>query len=351
MRGALVALSVLLGGGVVVGQPPLPPAARPHDMGTVQDIEPGQHIVLSTGLVATLDGDTQTIPPQGDAEWEVVPGDLVELAYNERGNVGRIIVLPQCSKRLPLVNLPVQAGSVSRTFWQAPDGTDHPDSLRTSEATFDTRDTARQLTGTAAYDAPTEDAPRAVFEIVAGEPLAGAVLWRKELAPGDVVPFRCYLRRMPLLFLTCAASEGEELPEAACVWASPTLVLRELEAVPLRPAVAEQVADALLAGLGGLDPGALVIGVPEVIGLSADVGRDLQDDLFVALARRQPVVGRLPNTTAWSPSADEQAATAAMGGNSIVVAKIRYGPRESTVAGRIVTVPDGEQLATAEATF
>lgn len=338
---AAASLAVLLPG--AFAQPPLPPAARPSELGIVRDVEPAESIRLETGVLAPISEATMVTGPHDSP----LPGDLVELRYGPQGIVSHITILPRRPQLYPLSHLRADQGAVYHAYWQH-EGKDYPDSLRTAGLRLRVAGGALQLQGQAAYEAqePADQPPS--FAILDQD---GNALWQQQIMPGQVVPFRCSLRGVSYLQLKCAQADGEPVSDWACLWLSPMLVLRQMEYVALRPALSEQLAEQLAAGLGGLDPGAVAIGVPEVIGLADGMARDLRDDLFVAAGARFRLAGALPRTTAWTPTESDRTAAEALGATTLLVSQIRYRGPETQIRARLLTVADNEQLATAEVRF
>jgi len=338
---AIASLALVMPG--AWGQPPLPPAARPHDLGLVADIKPAESILLETGASALMSEATKVSGPYNRA----LAGDLVELAYGPEGTVSEITILPRRTQLRPLADLRAEKGAAYRAYWQH-EGQVYPDSLRTADVRLNASGIALQVVGQAAYDEAEATQPPAAFGLYDQD---GKVLWQQQLAPGQMAAFRCPVRGASYLQLKCLGANGEALSDWACVWVSPMLVLRQMEYVALRPQVSVQLAQALAQRLGKVDPGAVAIGMPQVIGLSDEMARDLRDDLFVAMGGRCKVVGALPRTTAWPPSQEDQTAAKALGANAILVSQLRYVGPQTQVHARLLTVADNEELASAEVTF
>jgi hypothetical protein len=325
------------------GQPPLPPAARPHDVGVVLDVKPGESIRLETGARALISEDTRVIGPHE----QVVPGDLVELAYGPEGIVSQIAILPCRAELQPLSELLVDDGVAYDTYWEQEEEA-YPNSLRTAGARFRLSTPALQLVGHATYDGAEAGQVPAIFRILDE---SGNALWEQQLAPGQVAAFRCSMRQASRLQLKCAVPDKRAVSHRACVWLSPMLMLRQMEYVPLRPELSGQLVRKLAERLGQFEPGTVAIGMPQVIGLAAEVGRDLRDDLFVAAPATFKVVGALPTATAWPPNEKDREAAKAMGATSILASRVHCQGAETRILARMLTVAHNEELAAVELTF
>ena len=322
-------------------QPPLPPTARPRDIGLVLQLKPGESIRLYSGVRALLSDGVKVSGPFES----VVEGDLVELAYESDGVVSEITHLPRRPQLQPLTELRVEDGAAYQTYWRRGEAA-YPNSLRSADVQFRLSGIALQLAGEAVYE-PSDPAARpAIFRILDHR---DTVLWEQQLAPGEAAAFRCSMRSVSRLRLRCAGPDGESVNPRACVWLSPALVLRQMEYVPIRPELSARLVQALVNELADLKPGTVCIGMPEVIGVADDMARDLRDDLFVAAAGRLAVVGALRKTTSWPPTDKDRAAAEAMGATSILVSRIRYGATGTQVRAALLTTAYSEALASAEA--
>jgi hypothetical protein len=323
------------------GQPPLPPSARARDVGVVLDVKPGESIRLETGVRAVIGQDAKV----SGADGRVLQGDLIELAYGADGAISEIEVLPRREQQQPLTELRLEQGAVRQAFWQY-EGEVYPNSLRTAGARFRLSTTAAQLVGHAAYDVADPAQPPATFRVL---DQSSNMLWEGQVGPGQVTALRCGIRRASRLQLKCVGPNDEPLSDQTCLWLSPRLVLRQMEYVALRPELSTRLIRELRERLGQFDAGTVAVGMPQVIGLAAETGRDLRDDLLVSAAAAFPVVGALPSTTGWLPSDKDRAAAEALGATSILATRVQWEGAKTRIRARLLTVAHNEELTAAEA--
>lgn len=328
--------------GAAPAQPPLPPEDQPAILGSVVRLSRTDGLVLDNGLSAPL---AEGVRLQGAEQLEAVePGALVEVRQDADGLVYTIAVLPRIIQRVPLVEGASAHASMSR-FWWTYGGQDYPDSIYAAEAEIPLGVAAVALEGAVAYiPTPGEDA--AEFAVL---DQTGAVLWSHRVSAGQVQSLRCGLSGASIT-LRCRRADGGVPDHTQCVWASPTLILRELGFLRLRPSVAEDLVSRLDAQLVGVDAGTVGLAQPRVIGASPQTARDLRDDLLVALGRKHPVGAVLSSEAGPVLTEAQKQAAQAAGVTSVALSEVRYSPQGSTARLSLVHVASGELLAASEVT-
>jgi hypothetical protein len=336
MKPALALL--LLASGIARAQPPLPPAERPKAFGQVYTITGVETLVLTTGTSLSL---APTLKVTGAASlMDVLPGDLVELIRDENGLVTDLTVLPRLVRRKPLVEVVAGNPPVCR-FWWVHDGRDYPDSLYTAQASLPLQERAGALEATAACVAPAGADPVTFAVLGDKEP----PFWEKQLRPGETAAVKCRLGPAPVIQLRCRRADGTPPEPRSCVWGSPAVVLQEPGLIALKPAATDELARALADSLKNVAPGAIAISQPTVLGLSQDLARDLQDDLFAALGRCLKVAGCLRIPSGLALTDQVRAAAKALGASSVLTSEVQYQPGAPQVRLVLFDLAGNEPLA------
>jgi hypothetical protein len=324
-------------------QPPLPPEERPHVIGTVVRVSQADGLALDTGLSAPL-SDGLRITGAGSLQ-EIAPGDLVEVVQDANGLVTALRLMPRLAQRVPLIEAVSPRTPLSR-FWWTHDGQDFPDSLYAADAAIALQAPAVMLEGTVAY-VPEGTADAAEFAVLDN---AGAVLWSRRLSAGETAPLKCPLQGAAIT-LRCRRPDGSTPDHTHCIWGSPTVLLKELGLIALPPKASDDLAARLDASLKGVDPGAIGVAQPRVIGLSPQLARDLQQDLLVSLGSRHAVTGFMPWEAGPQLTDGQKQAAQTAQAASVAVSELRYSPEGSVAKVSLVHVASGETLASAETTI
>jgi len=329
---------LLLASGVGRAQPPLPPAERPKLTGQLYSIAGAETITLTTGASLSL---APTLKVAGAASLgDVLPGDLVELIRDENGFVTDLTVLPRLVRRKPLVEVVAGNPPVCR-FWWVHDGRDYPDSLYTAQASLPLQEHAGLLEATVACVAPAGADPITFAVLGDQEP----PLWDKQLRPGDTAAVKCRLGPAPVIQLRCRRADGTPPDPRSCVWGSPTVVLLGPGLITLKPAATDELARALAGSLRNVAAGAIAIAQPTVLGLSQDLARDLQDDLFTALGHRFEVAGCLRLSPGLALTDQVRAAAKSLGASSVLTGEVQYQPDAPQVRLVLFDLAGNEPLA------
>jgi hypothetical protein len=312
------ALWLLLMPAVARSQPPLPPTERPRTIGPVLGVTGAESITLQDRPAAPLAPGLKLHGATSLAE--VMTGDLVELTQDENGLVSEIAVLPRLAQRRPLTTVIPGAVRVARLWWRRGDR-DYPDSLYAAEASLPLQVRSAVLEATAAYR-PASGEP-AVFSVLGDR---DTVLWQRQLRPGETAAFRCSLGRTSTLVLRCRRPDGTRPEHESCLWGNPTVTLLDSGTAPLKPPATDALAAQLAGALKNVQPGSILIAQPRVIGLGQEMARDLQEDLYVAVARRLKVVGLARLEVGPELSDPARAAAKALGATAILASEFRYHP-------------------------
>lgn len=334
----LAAVLLLLVPGVGRSQPPLPPTAQPKKLGTVAAVAGTETIALTNGVSAPL---AQPLKLSGVGTLaELMAGDVVELRQDANGVVTEITVLPRLVQRKSLLEVLAGNPPVVR-FWWTHQGRDFPDSLTTAGAALPLRERCVAFEATAAHVAPAS-APPVTFAVIGD---GGAPLWQQALRPGETAAVKCALGQAPKVELRCRRADGTPPGPSTCIWGSPTVVLQEPGMVAWGPEVGENLAARLSEALKSVAPGKIAVARPTIIGLSPDMARDLQEDLFTALGHRFKVAGMLALDARPELSEAVRAAAKAVGATSVLTSELRYAPDGARVELSLVDVQANESLA------
>ncbi len=329
---------LLLVPGVGRSQPPLPPTEQPKKLGTVAAVAGAETIALTSGVSAPL---AQPLKLSGVGNLaELLAGDVVELRQDANGVVTEITVLPRLVQRKSLLEVVTGNPPVVR-FWWIHEGRDFPDSLYTAGAALPLRERCVAFEATAAHVAPAS-APPVTFAVIGD---GGAPLWQQVLRPGETAAVKCALGQSPKVELRCRRADGKPPDPSTCVWGRPTVVLQESGRVAWRPEVGEDLAARLAEALKSVAPGKIAVARPTLIGLSPEMVRDVQEDLFTALGHRFKVAGMLALDARPPLSEAVRSAAKAVGATSVLTSELRYAPDAVGVELSLVDVQANEALA------
>lgn len=346
MKARPLFLLILAAPALCRAQPALPPQERPRVIDTIVTASETDGIALQSGRAAPLAKGVEVRGARSIAD--LTPGDLVELLQDENGLVKEITVLPRLAQRRPLVEVISGTTPISR-FWWSHQGEEFPDSIYTADATVPLQVKVLAFEAGVAYLAPAGEGP-VTFAVLDAQ---DAVLWEARVSPGETARAGCPLGTTGTLTLRCRRADGSRPDHTHCVWASPTVLLQELGSVPLHPDQVTELIGKLAEALGALDPGAIAVAEPEVIGLSQSMAIDLQQDVFVALGSRFRVTGltSVPSRPYLTGFGAGGAGGGGLDGDAVAAAELRYAPDGATVRVALVSVDGQEILAKAETTI
>ena len=322
-------------------QPPLPPQERPSKLGTVLTVSETDGLALEDGTAAPLAEGVRLEGVQGLEE--LGPGDLVEVVQDDNGLVSVLRVVPRLADWKPMLEV-AQAGASASRFWWQHEGRDFPDSVYAADlqVTFASRVSA--LSATAAYVPKTAQGPVRFVVLDHTE----TVIWEKSLAPGETAELTCPLPHGASVTLQCRRVDGSVPDHTHCVWGSPSVLMRGFGSITLAPAAADDIVAGLAESLGQVDPGRLVVAMPRTIGLAAELGKSLQEDLLVALARRYVVAGAMTQASGKDLTDTDVQAAQSLEAETVAASEIRYAEDGSTIHVTLVDATTRETLARAE---
>ena len=325
-------------------QPSLPPQERPRVVATVLSASERDGIVLQGGKAAPVAEGVQLRGVGSIAE--LAPGDLVELVQDENGLVQQVTVLPRLGQRRALVEV-ISGTNPTSFFWWRREGEDFPNSINAADATVPLQVQALALEATVAYLPAGGEGP-VTFAVLDSQ---GTPLWERGVVPGGTAELRCPVAGTGSITLRCRRPDGSAPDHTHCVWGSPAVLLRELGSVQFHPQRATGLVGRLAEALGGIDPGAIAVAKPIVIGLSQTMATDLQHDLFVALGSRYKVAG----LTSWPVPVDlSRYAPRAAGepaADTVAAAELEYATEGSVIRVALISSDGREVLAEVETTL
>ena len=328
----------LMAMGAASAQPPLPPDELPRTTGMVAAIKPGESVVLLNRQAAALPEQLELAGVASVAE--VQAGDLVELSIDAEGTARRLAVLPRLVERRALLEIATPNPAVRRLWWRD-EGRVYPDSIAAADATLKLSLHAIALEGTAAYRPAEADATAATFQVLDS---SGVAQWERQLRPGDTVPFRCSLGGGAQVTLRCSAGEGAAPDATACIWAAPTVVLRDSGDVTLAPGLAARLVAAVAERAPEPKPTQVAIALPRVVGVAAEVAVDLWDDALTALAGHFAPAGKVGVEVGDALADQVKTAAGELGAEAVLAFDLRYSPDGSKARARLFSVATGERL-------